>query len=341
MGFKKFVKGIFNPQPPIVQEQGEKKQARNKASLVIDEIVYAFEESVKAAGTSRSLICHTAYVAYVPSRYYRDLQLTFGIITKEIVDIFHERINAKLSKNPKLKFSTPYNFWSFDLISLDENCSDIPDPDNPDSIVSFDELEENFVAVRSTMVPNDMFDFESASDDDSIRTNRAQPNSTFNRIQALSIGAIRGLKPSGQGYMYPIDPKGDSLLNTDARTGSGGISDTVLAVLEAADFDIAFTDRSGNMYPKLDIKLNDFYIGGPSASYNYNGLPLVHLNSEAVMSPHLEIRRDTDGSFYLRPLGAVELNGLEIKRNKWARLSDRNSSIKINGEIELTFNRKI
>lgn len=335
----KWLKRIFMPAPPQIKPDKPVKTA-NKASLLIDEIVYAFEESVKASSTPRSLICHTAYVAYVPVKYFRDLQLTFGIITKDIVDLFHERIKEKLSKNTKLHFATPYNFWSFDLIALDENCSDIPDPDNPDSIVDFEELEENFVAVRSSMVPNDIFDFESASDDDSIRTNRSQPNSTFNKIQALSIGAIRGLKPNGRGYTYPIDLNAGNVIDQNGPVDSSGLSNKALAVIEVADFNIAFTDKGGNTYSKLDIKLNNFYIGGPSGGNNYNGVPLVHLNSEDVMSPHLEIRRDNDGTFYMRPLGAVELNGREAKRNQWSRLSDRNTSIKINGDIELTFNRK-
>ncbi|MDE5634787.1 MAG: hypothetical protein K2I52_00595, partial [Muribaculaceae bacterium] len=90
----------------------------------------------------------------------------------------------------------------------------------------------------------------------------------------------------------------------------------------------------------IDVRLQSFFIGGASASTMYQGKPMVRLDSESVLSPHCEIRQDEDGAFYIRPIGPVEQGLIPMKKNEWCRLSDKNASIKINGNIELIFNKK-
>ncbi|MCM1005655.1 MAG: hypothetical protein NC402_05085 [Prevotella sp.] len=340
MSFLDHITSIFNPKPPTDNVSGKtgkhKHEERSRNQLIIDEILFAFEESVEKHSTKRSLMFDTSYVAYVPEKYYNDLRMHFGIVTKEIVEELHDRLNEILAKNPKKKFAPLYNSWSFDIIPLGKDCSIPLNPDDPESEVTFDELDEKFVAVRSSAIPEELFNF-STSESDSIQTNRSQPNSVVAQFQVLSLEVIRGLKPGGTGYMYPID------LNSGEVTGTAVArkdANKALAVLGAANFDIKFIDKSGNRYPSIDIKVNNFFVGGPSAGDIYQQRPVVRLSSEEVMSPHFEVKREEDGAFYIRPIGTVVLNGLQIKRNEWSRLSDRNTSIKINGNIELTFNKK-
>ena len=332
MNFLDKLKNIILPQPVLNSTTGRK----NKVSLIIDELVYKFEESVERMSSQRSLMFHTAYVVYVPKSYYNEIHLAFGVISQEVTEILHEKINDMLKKNKSLKFTPLFDSWSFDIISLGENASDTPDEDNPDSTVTYEELEEKFVAVRSFPVPNEMYDFNSLSDDDEVKTNESQPNSKYKRIQRLSIGAIRGLKPSGSGYSYPINLNDGDIASTSTQTND----DKVLAVLKSAEEGINFLGNQGAKYKTLDIKLRCFFIGGASASTMYQGKPMVRLDSETVQCPHCEIRQDGDGAFYIRPIGPVEQGQIPMKKNEWSRLSDKNASIKINGNIELIFNKK-
>lgn len=330
MNFLDKLKNIILPKPVINSTTGKK----NKVSLIIDELVYAFDESVEQLSSQRSLMFHTAYVVYVPKKYYNEIHLAFGIITQEVTDIFHERLNDLLKKNKSIKFKPLCDSWSFDIISLGENTSDTPDEENPDSKVTYEELEDKFVAVRSFPVPNEMYNFSSLSDDDEVKTNQSQPNSEYDRIQRLSIGAIRGLKPSGSGYSYPINLNGGDVTFPEAN------DDKVLAVIKSVEDGIQFLDHQGAKYKSIDVRLSCFFIGGASASTMYQGKPMVRLDSEAVQCPHCEIRQDSDGAFYIRPIGPVEQGLIPMKKNEWARLSDKNASIKLNGNIELIFNRK-
>lgn len=332
MSFIAKLKNIILPKPV----SNGTTNGKNKVSLVIDELVYAFEESLERMMTPRSLMFHTAYVVYVPKSYYKEIHLAFGIITQEVTEIFHEKLNDLLKRNRSLRFTPLFDSWSFDIISLGEDTSDTPDEDNPDSAVTYEELEEKFVAVRSFPVPNEMYNFNLHSDDDEVMTNRSQPNSKFNSIQRLSIGAIRGLKPSGNGYTYPINLNGgDVTLNTTQAN-----DDRVLAVLKSAEDGINFLDNQGARYKSIDVRLSCFFLGGKSASTMYQGKPMVRIDSEAVLCPHCEIRQDGDGAFYIRPIGIVEQGQIPMKKNEWARLSDRNASLKLNGNIELIFNKK-
>lgn len=116
-------------------------------------------------------------------------------------------------------------------------------------------------------------------------------------------------------------------------------NDEILATLKSCD-GVAFLDAMKNKYAIFDIRLTDMFFGGRSASPMYQGKPMVALDSEIIQSPHFEIRRDTDGGFYIRPIGDVEVNQIPATRNKWTRLSDKNTTIKLNGNIEFVFNKK-
>lgn len=342
MGIMRRIKGIILP--GLANAGGG--AGKNMNEMVMEELVYAFRESITRMSTRKSLICHTAYVVYVPMRYYKELLTVFGILTKDAVDTFHEELLDRLKKNRSLKFETASESWSFDLHGLGEDTQDTPDEENPDSTVTYEDLEENFVAVRSFVLSNEMYDFSACSEDEVVKTNRSQPNSTFNKMQRLSVRAIIGLRPNGTGYSYPITlAGGSSAAGGNAAGGSvpgsaASVGDRVLAVLESAEEGVHFTDAMGRTFKAIDISLPDFYIGGSSARSAYQGKPMLKLDSEAVQSPHLHIRQDEQGDFYICPIGPVEQGGIVMAKNRWTRLANKHASIKINGNIELTFNKK-
>lgn len=322
MGFLDKVKNAILPLTGDLSGTPAKKrsQGNNQGNLVVEELTYAFEESLQTIGNT--ILFDTAYVAYVPKEYYNKLHLTFGIIAQETRDIFEKKIAEKLAANKKLKCTPLDNKWSFDIISLGEGCK-ISD-------VSYDQLEEQFVAVRSSLKSADRFDFSSMGEGDTIKTNRSQPSSTFNGMQFLNPDAIRGLKPSGNGYAYPIMINGTPV-------GEVGGSDKVLATLKADGAELL--NQFGDKVPSFAIRVPDIWIGGSSAATSYEGLPLLRIKSEEVMNPHFRIRQSDKGWFEIYPVGNVQLGPIPLEKRQWTRLPDRNASIQIN-DIELIFNKK-
>lgn len=332
MSFLAKLKKIMLPSPDTIS----RSESKNKMTLIVEELVYTFEESIERMSTPGSLMFHTAFVVYVPYNYFNEIHMAFGVITQEVTEIFHNTLREKLRKKPNMKFCPLCEAWSFDIIALREGTSDMPDPENPESKVTDSELAEKFVAVRSSAVPAEIFNFSQQADNDEVKTNRSQPNSRFNRIQKLCIRAIRGLKPSGSGYSYPINLN----TNTTAQSASPLENDKVLATLKILDDNVSFIDRQDNKYKIIDITVNHFFVGGSSASTEYQGKYMQRVDSSEVMSPHFEIKKDLDGAFYIRPIGRVEQSQIPMPKNEWSRLSDRNASIKINGKIEILFNKQ-
>lgn len=333
MNFISKLKNIILPHPYM----GKESSKRNKVSLVIDEIVYAFEESIEQMSTARTLMFHTAYVVYVPHSNYRDLHLAFGVATQEVVERFNEILDKKIKKNKGLRMKPICDSCCFEIIPLKESGEDIPDADDPDSKVTYEDLEENFVAVRSSLAPNTLYDFSTIDEDDELKTNCSRPGSLFQKVQKLKYKAIIGLTPDGRGYSYRI--KDDGFIEQFSSNSSTNVSSGVIATLKSCD-GVSFLDHHKNKFAEFDITLTDMFFGGRLASPIYQGKPMVALDSETIQSPHFEIRRDSDGVFYIRPIGDVKVNQIPATRNKWTRLSDKNTTIKLNGSIEFVFNKK-
>lgn len=325
---------IFNPSAQGDMLPDRKAAKRNKNSLLIEEIEYAFRESVEEMSTDRSLMFHCAFAAYVPQSYYRDLHLSFGVITQELVERFNEIIAEKLKKNKDMRVKPIFDYWSFDIIPLGSGCSDTPDQENPDSIVTYDDLEENFVAVRSSLVPSELYDFSTTSASHEVKTNRSQPNSKRDQLSILNIGAIQGLKPNGRGFQYPIALESASPAEPAQPRAGAKCS------IEVVDVEYTFSyGKGGGRHRKIEMNVPTFYIGGATAATTYQGAPMVSLSSESVMNPHIQIRLDSDGQFKIKAFGPAKVNRKNLTPNEWTLLSSYNSSIILN-DIELTFNRK-
>ena len=323
---------LFNPSPGGVSASDRKGAKKNKNSLLINEIEYTFRESIEERSTERHLLFDCAYAAYVPQKYYRDIHLSFGVITQELVERFHEILSEKLKKDKGLRFKPVYGFWSFDIIPLNSGCSDTPDNENPDSVVTYEDLEENFVAVRSSLIPSDLYDFTTSDAKSEVRTNRSQPNSKRDQLSVLNIGAIQGLKPNGRGFQYPID------LDLEESPVSSSKSGTKCSI-EIADGNVYFSyGKEGTKHTMIEMSVPNFYIGGATASTNHQGAPMVSLSSEAVLSPHVQIRLDSDGKYKIKGFTPIRVNGADKPANEWIVLSDKNSYFFIN-DIELHFNR--
>lgn len=325
---------------------------RNNVSLIIDELMFVFNESISSMSTDRNLIFHTAYVVYVPRQYFRDLNLSFGIISKEVSQRFTEEIQKRMARNKAMACTPISNVWSFDIIGLREEGSDTPDDENPDSRVTYEDLEENFVAVRSSLVPAELYNFSAVDEDATIQTNRSQPSSTYNRAQRLSVSAIVGLKPSGNGYTYPIELETNTETELAGQPGvatpgqqRGGASSTtpvgaVTGTLACLDNELNFTDSKGNKFQSLDMRVDHFFVGGPTAADSYHGCPMVRLDAEEVQSPHFEVRRDKDGTFFLNAIGPVTVCQIPAAPGQWVRIPDTKATICLNAEYRLEFNKQ-
>ena len=105
MDFFSKLKNVILPKPHTESESSK----RNRVSLVIDELVYAFEESIERRSTERTLMYDTAYAVYVPHCNFRDLHLAFGVITQEAIERFNEILVERLKKNKNLRLRSICN----------------------------------------------------------------------------------------------------------------------------------------------------------------------------------------------------------------------------------------
>lgn len=330
MNIKNIFSGLFKP---TLESSHEGKL--NKAALMIDEVILKFEESIAKRSWPGRLMFDTAYAIYAPRAYFKNLNLVFGIATQDIVEKFHEILNRRLKNDNKLKYSPIFDRWTFDLIPLSEGSVDMRDEDNPDSRITFEDLEEQTVAVWSELVPQSLYTFAQVSDDDELETNRSKPHSKNESVKKLCIGAIKGLQPNGS-YSYPIqirESSSNNLLN-DGNTSGSRIS------LKSVDGEFDFIHSDGKKYQAIEISYSDFFIGGASASYSYQGSPMLCISKEDILSPHIEIKRTSEGWYMLKAFGPTKVNGIPVAKNEWVRISDRNSSILLNDEIEIAFNKK-
>lgn len=336
MSFLKSIKKFILPDSGGIEED------RNPNQLIVDELVFAFNESIKKRSTRANLICDTAYAVYVPQNYHKEIEQTFGILTQEVVEKFNEVILNKTRREKAMKFRPIANNWSFDLIPLsEEGMDDSFAEDDPEGVVTYDELEERFVAVRSSLVANDLYNFTSSAETEVLKTNQSQINTKENKMRKLRLDAIIGLKPGGNGYTYPIDVpgvtnSGEGMKAESVAKKGGG----VYATLKSGELDVNFIDGRGALYQSFDITLNQFFVGGPSGSSTYNGYPVIKLSSEKVMNPHMEFMRDQNANFFLKAYGDVKISSLPVRKGEWVRVPDRNASIMISGDIELIFNKK-
>lgn len=312
----------------------------NIIAIVIDEVMFEFHKSFnRYKALKRNLTCHTAYAVYVPPKYYKEVKNAFAVITKDIKEEFEAILNKELSNRTNIKFCSVDNVWSFDIFKVDKGVSYVRDKDNPDEKVTYEEVVEKFVAVRSEICTDRLYDFTNISDDDEIETNSSQPNSKQRRIQ-VSMGAIRDLRPGINGeHEYPIKLKG-SILESVQTHGS-----RVLATLKIVHDTVRFIDVRGFEYKTytIDDRNTDFYIGGSSAATSSQGKEMIRLSSETIMSPHLEIKldeTDPDGSFMIRAIGQVRLNRIPLPVNEWRKLSNDNLPILLNDSVEIIFSKK-
>lgn len=323
------------------QHVNETTKGDNIMAIVRDEVIFEFHKSFdRYKVLKRNLTCHTAYAVYVPPKYYKEVKNAFAVITKDIKEEFEAILNKELSNRTNIEFFSVDNVWSFDIFKVDKGASYVRDEDNPDEKVTYEEVVENFVAVRSEICTDKLYDFTNTSDDDEIRTNSLQPNSKQRRIQVLTMGAIRDLRPGRNGeYEYPIKLNG-SILKSAQTLGS-----KVLATLKIAHDTVRFIDVRGFEYKMytIDDRNTDFYIGGSSAATSSQGKEMIRLSSETIMSPHLEIKLDEtapDGSFMIRAIGQVRLNRIPLPTNEWRRLANDNLPILLNDSVEIIFNKK-
>lgn len=302
---------------------------------MIDEVILKFEESISKRSWSGRLMFDTAYAIYVPQAYYKNLNLVFGIATQDIVEKFHEILNRRLKDDSKLKYSPIFDRWTFDLIPLSEGSMDMRDEDNPASKITFDDLEEQTVAVWSELVPQSLYTFSHVSDDVELETNRSKPHSKNEKVKKLCIGAIKGLQPNGS-YTYPIqirETTGSNVMCQGNPTGSK-------VSLKSADGEFDFINSDGKKYQAIEISYTDFFVGGASASSSYQGSPMLSISKEDILSPHIEIKQSSEGWFTLKAFGSTKVNGIPVTKNQWTRISDRNTSILLNDDVEIVFNKK-
>lgn len=330
--FIEILKNIILPTP-----MSNNRGVKSNASLIVEELVYVFKKSIERMSTERTLMFDSAFVAYIPKSYFTKIHPYFGYITAEVSERYNDILGGILKRDKHMKFAPLSDEWSFDLIPIPPKGEDTPDESNPEITVTSEELEEKFVAAFSFPVEKEKFNFSDLSDDEEVKTNQSQPNSKVRRMQVLKIEAIRGLKDNGIGFHHKIKVKRQEEC---VQTGRHEAKDKSQLILHVSGSPARFLRPDGEKCNEIKLNFAQFYIGGSSASYSYNGLNMIRLDAEEVLSPHLEIKKESDGSFFLMAIGPVLLDNAVMQKNKWTRLPDKKATVRLNGNIEVVISKK-
>lgn len=314
---------------------GSKPQSLNCSNIptkIVDGLVQELQNSIRkwTIGDS-TLLFSTAYVVYLPSMFYKDIWPVYGLITKDASNKFNNLLERYLKQNPSLSYYPFSKNWGFVLNELSEGQSDIPDPDNKEDIVSYDEVIKKQMVIKS--YPTDEarkpllnFSFREETPEGTIRNHR---NSTRDKAMILCIGDVKqNLSDGGDGFVWPINfVKKESIISNEQH-GKTAVK------IEICTDGINFVGSS--KASMSEIALSRFYIGGMNSEDIYNGLPVIKINSDKVFCPHFEVRVDSN-IINIRALALTTLCGKNItpKVDEWTQLPIENAFLHLNNEVEL------
>ena len=312
----------------------------NKPTIVVNRLVEELKKSIVRWSIGDStLLFSTAFVVYVPEKDYKDIFAVFGLITKDASSKFNEIIRITLQGRPNLEYYPFRCNWAFILSSLGEGQEDIPDPDKKDDIVTYNEVNEKFAAIRSYPSNNSRKPYinYSVKDDDQEGTNRGKNrNSNKDKAMVLCIGPVqKNLNDSGDGFNWPIEINQTTKLQKPHNVSSENKNESPIVNVEILSEGIHF---EGPNISICEISLSRFFIGGSTSEDIYNDIPVVKLSTDKIINPHIEIMVE-DNRINIRSLAATSLCGRNLvpRSEEWVKMPLENAYVKLNNDIELKF----
>ena len=315
-------------------ENSERRDSRTSIGITRQELLNAihehFQQRIFEASTDESLLFATSFVIYLNEQDYQEQEQMFGRTVQDAVNKFNRTIKEEMKRYSD--YVPHAQFWQFQFApfitgSLIDGMDD-----------ALPTLDRKQTAIISQIYPT-LSDGELSgpADGERIVATVHTKDSMTNIGLAINREAMRGVDMLAKDR-FRVSFNDFRKLDHVARSESA--EDTARATIKVSQS--YFTDgttRRSSIY-----MTNDHLIisgrGGQGAS---GGMQVARLDSDEVLYRHVTLRWDSaTKSMWLTAKGEVILNEVPVEPGSIEQAVPNNSTILINGEIQLTviINRK-
>jgi len=366
MSFIKKIKDIFAPEPDsnvspsIVRETPDDDIADSE--ITVNEVLSAlhnhFLRTVKKLSSDYNLLYHTSFTIYIKASNYSEISDSLPFVAEGAEKMLVKEIKTQMKKgHPNHKPHSQY--WQFQLV-------EIPADAEIDG-VSEEEMQDGvLIQINSTLFPPTEGGEEQSGNSNRVVTTVHGVNSLraikncinpeiLNKLYLIEKDRIKlnlvldDAPTTTQGFSgrvpNPAKNAPSPAFDKKAKPEQAGAAESAnnvkryFATLEAQDGE--FLDGATNKtIHTVAIATDDLEISGRSSMRGSDGVDVVRVNSDRIMTPHVRIRRDpATGRFCIAAIGETRLNGRKMTPNPeaWVALPNKSTIILADGEAQIRF----
>ncbi len=358
MSFFGRIRDFLSPEPEdnntsgLAAEAG-RPQGINPEEVTVNEILNTlfrhFISTIEKLTTDHNFLYHTSFTIYLKAANYSEISDSFPFMAQGAEKMLVDEIK-KRTKNRYPGYSPHSQYWQFQLV-------EIPEDAEIDG-VSEDDMQNGIVIqIQSTLFPPSEGNKESSRGTGRVVTTVQGVNSLrairncinpeiLNKLYLIEKDRVKlkltldDSKPAGP----RPSQTGNGFKNKPETAGGPGVRTASMqpapyhAILEAQDGE--FLDGNDNsVIHTMAVTADEVHISGRSAMRGSDGVEVIRVNSDRILSPHVKIRRNPSaGTFQICVIGPTTLNmrTMECNPSSWVMLP-RKSTIILDDEVQIKF----
>lgn len=294
---------------------------------MLDELFHHFRKRFDEETTTESMLFPTSFYVYMNEE---DFNLRCQSLGNTVTDVVN-RINRFLRRK-KFRYSNyiPHSkYWLFQFTPLSPDTFIEGMPDDAS------QLQPKQLYIISTIYPQEN---TQNGGERMVGTMHVKDSFLIHNL-AINSRALMGMDIVGR-YRFKV-PFAD--FSNIRKTPVSMAQQTTNSSLPVASLTIRQQQYQFVLHPMnhhaqmTEIETPMLQVGGMGCTPGIrNGIQCVGINSQQVEDPHLQIRRNPDGTFSIIAYAQVRLNEIPLAPNLWVPLPNF-SVILINDEIQLNF----
>lgn len=325
MNFIDFIKSKLVPESSEDPAGEQHKKSGCTRQDVLNALKAAFINSLEEETTSESMLCHTFYKVYIHNYYYNKISTGFHKTCEDAVKVFVRELKRRASSFPDF---TPFsNRWEFHLIPLSEGII----LSNSDQAYN-----DDMITIMSALwVPKSIADEESDDNGEREVVTVHEKNSMRDIPKGFNYALLYGLIAAEKDkaiFRFTLDNEISQIKPTvDTKPARDSKKLATIKITGGAFIDGQRTFSSFTMISDI-LKISGKNENSTSA------IPVLRINSDAIMCPHVEIKYDSQAKYFkILFRGPGKLNERDMGRhlNEWMVLP-LNSSLML-GDFDLDF----
>lgn len=285
---------------------GSREEAVGMTRGVLVELIAAeFLRQMGNETTEDQLLFPASFTVYMTASDFEDRKSGFPFTVKELVNRFNrEVLRRKKSKYPD--YVAHSKFWFFKFCVF---------PEGGQVVVKgkvHETLPDGEVLIKCDLVPEEeikKLDLPSSAGGKRVVT------TIVNEAPVVSTGAINAQAVKGvttkPGFVYIVEFANFEKLSADAFSEPvKSTPRTSLGTLEVLG-DHGFLVDGREVF-SVEIASPDLYISGKNDAASINGIPVLRLNTDEVVSTHILLHSDPSGVYKVKAKGPARAGGIRL-----------------------------